>query len=162
MNIERRAVEFRQTDAGTLEGVVIAYGVPSEIAGKFTERFQPGSLTYDRPIVNVQHDRTQPLAREGRGLVLTDSAAELRAVLTLPDTQLGRDVRELVSGEVLRGFSLEMNVARDQWAGTDRTILEARMTGLGLVDDPAHTDSLIAEVRARIEAANRPTRRYWL
>lgn len=166
MNVERRAVEFRQTDAGTLEGTVITYGAPSDIAGLFTERFQPGSISYDRPIVNFQHDRAQPLAREGRGLILTNTATEMRAVVTLPDTTLGRDVRQLIDGEVLRGFSIEMQVLRDEFVGTARTIFEARMTGLGLVDDPAHDGSVIDEVRARIEAAiNRADSarlRYWL
>ena len=104
--LERRAFEFRASDdGGTVEGIVVPYGQPARIAD-FTERFLPGSLSFGDVIANRQHDRHRPLARtNGGGLTLTDSATELRARIELPDTQDGRDVRELVRLGVLRGLS---------------------------------------------------------
>ena len=151
--MERRAFEFRQTEAGTLEGIVIPYGVPSPIAGVFTEEFRAGSMRFgDGVLVNRQHDRSRPLARLGYGLALTDSADALRASLTLPDTVDGRDVRELVKAGVLRGFSAEFKAIAEDWPRPDqRIITEARLGALAVVDDPAHSGSIIEEVRARIE-----------
>ena len=137
--LERRAFEFRASDdGGTVEGTVVPYGQPARIAD-FTERFLPGSLSFGDVIANRQHDRHRPLARtNGGGLTLTDSATELRARIELPDTADGRDVRELVRLGVLRGLSAEFRTVRDQWEGSARTIHEAKLTGLAIVDVPAY------------------------
>ena len=156
MEFERRAFEFRQTEAGTLEGVVIPYGVPSPIAGVFTEEFRAGAMRYGAGVlVNRQHDRSRPLARLGYGLALVDGKDALRASLTLPDTVDGRDVRELVKAGVLRGFSAEFKAIAEDWPAPDqRIITAAELGGLAVVDDPAHSGSIIEEVRARIADAS--------
>ena len=149
-------MSFDQTEAGTLEGIVVPYGVPSQIEGVFSETFQPGSMRYgDGVLVNRQHDRSRPLARLGYGLALDNGANALRASLTLPDTVDGRDVRELVKAGVLRGFSAEFSAIAEDWPTPDtRIITEAELGALAVVDDPAHSGSIIEEVRARIEHAN--------
>ena len=151
--IERRAVEFRATAAGTIEGTLIPYGVASRIGGVFDEVFEPGSVRFAAPLVNVQHDRTRPLARLGHGLILTDSATALRAKIVLPDTTDGRDTRALIESGVLRGLSAEFCAVREDWPAPDRRVIhEAELRGLAVVDDPGHQSALIAEVRARLEA----------
>ena len=160
---EFRAFELRATSSGELEGRVVANGQPSLIGGVFNETFAAGSLRYSDLLVNVQHRRDRPLARLGTGLTLTDSPTELRATVVLPDTADGRDVRTLIDSNVLTGFSVEVQVREDDWPQSDQRIVRsADLVGLGIVDSPAHTSSLIAEVRARIEAAAKPHRRYWL
>ncbi len=149
--VERRAFEFRASeDGGTVEGVVIPYGQTAKIAGEFSERFMPGSVAYGDVIANRQHDRQRPLARTGGGLTLTDSATELRARIELPDTQDGRDVRELVRLGVLRGLSAEFRTVKDAWQGSERTIHEARLMGLAIVDVPAYAGAGI-EAREAVE-----------
>ena len=162
--IERRAFEFRASESGAVEGVLIPYGTASRIGGVFDEIFEPGSVRFDRPIVNVQHDRSRPLARLGHGLILTDSSESLRARIELPDTVDGRDVRTLIQTGVLSGLSAEFRAVREEWPAPDRRVIqEARLTGLAVVDDPGHETALIAEVRARLdELAKPPPRPIWL
>ncbi len=154
MNLERRAVAFRQTGPGVIEGVLIPYGVASRIGGVFSETFRSGGVTWPSGVLaNAQHDRGRPLARLGHGLALADGPAELRATLTLPDTMEGRDVRTLIESGVLTGFSAEFHATRDEWpTPTERIIHRAELRGLAVVDDPGHTGAVIEEVRVRIAA----------
>ena len=161
--IERRAVEFRATAAGVIEGILVPYGVASRIGGVFDEVFEPGSMRFDQPLVNVQHDRARPLARLGHGLTLMDTRTELRAKIVLPDTTEGRDTRALIEAGVLTGLSAEFRAVREDWPAPDRRVIhEAELRGLAVVDDPAHQSALIAEVRARMSSAPGPRRRIWL
>ena len=161
--LERRAVEFRATSAGVIEGTLVPYGVVSRIGGVFEEVFEPGSMRFDRVLANRQHDRARPLARLGHGLTLTDSRTELRARIELPDTTEGRDTRALIEAGVLRGLSAEFRSVREEWPAPDRRVIyEAELRGLAVVDDPAHQSALIAEVRARMASAPGPLRRYYL
>ena len=150
--IERRAVEFRATDAGVIEGVLIPYSTPSRIGGVFNEEFSPGSVrVLPGLLANRQHDRARPLARLGHGLDITDTGAEVRASMTLPDTSEARDVKALVQAGVLTGFSAEFRVIAEDWPAVDRRVIrEAELMGLAVVDNPAHESALIAEVRAKM------------
>ena len=152
--IERRAVEFRATAAGTIEGTLITYGVASRIGGVFDETFAPGSVrVLPGVLANRQHDRARPLARLGSGLSITDDGHEIRAAITLPDTSEARDVRALVDAGVLRGLSAEFFATDEDWPAPDqRMIKAAELRGLAIVDNPAHESSLISEVRARLDA----------
>ncbi len=144
---ERRSFELRAADDGTLAGVVIPYGQPTAIGG-FREEFAPGSIRFDDVILNRQHQRGVALARTGGGgLVLTDSPAELRATITMPDTQDARDVLTLVRSGVLRGLSAEFRAVREEWSGNLRRIREAVLLGIGVVDRPAYAGATVAEIR---------------
>ena len=47
MKLERRAVEFRADGNGTLTGVLIPYGIASDVSGPFSsETFRAGSIRY--------------------------------------------------------------------------------------------------------------------
>jgi len=149
--LERRAFEFRASDDGVLQGIVIPYNQAATI-GDFSEKFLPGSVQFSDVIANRQHDRSKPLARTGMagGLSLTDGPDALRARIELPDTQDGRDVRALVKRRVLRGLSAEFRVQRDMWEGRSRTIHAATLTGLAIVDKPGYGGATVAEVRAAV------------
>ena len=161
---ERRAVEFRATDAGVIEGVLVPYNIPSRIGGVFNEEFAAGSVrVMPGMLANRQHDRARPLARLGHGLSITDNGAEVRAALDLPDTSEARDVRALVAAGVLRGFSAEFRVIVEAWPAIDhRVIQKDELMGLAVVDDPAHESALIAEVRARVTAQGYMGPTIWL
>ena len=79
--------------------------------------------------------------------MLADSATELRATLTLPDTSDGRDVRELVRTGVFRGFSLEFRASTEDWSGDRRMISKATLQGFAVVDDPAYVGATVHEKR---------------
>lgn len=145
--MERRSFELRAADDGTLSGVVIPYDTPTGVAG-FREQFAAGSVRFGDVILNRQHQRGVALARTGGGgLVLADSAAALRATINMPDTQDARDVLTLVRSSVLRGLSAEFRAIREEWAGNLRTIREAVLFGVAIVDEPAYAGATLAEVR---------------
>ena len=163
------AFEFRAAEGsspGTLAGVAMPYGSVADLGGGLRERFDPGAFGPDVEgadvMANWQHAREAPLARTGGGgLTLTDGPAALRAVLVLPATAAGRDVAELASRRVLRGFSVEFRSAVDRFEGSVRVVQRAVLTGLGVVDRPAYGDAL-ASLRARALDAVAPRRRVWL
>ena len=145
--LERRSFEFRAGGDGAIEGTVIPYGQSARI-GDFTEKFLAGSINFSDVIANRQHQRSAPLARtNGGGLTLTDSASALRARIELPDTADGRDTRELVKRGILRGLSAEFRAIRDTWEASERTIQEAVLSGLAVVDSGAYAGATLTEVR---------------
>ena len=114
------------------------------------------------------HDRARAIAvhRKGGGLSFEDTADALRVRLELPDTTEGRDVRVLVSRGILSGLSAEFKALKDEWRGTERTILSAELRGVGVVDVPGHETALV-ELEARYKASERreaapARRRVWL
>lgn len=140
---ERRFVEFRIEDDGAITGPIIVYGDEARF-GDWRETFAPGSLRHSDVIVNIQHDRDRPIARTGAGLTLTDGPDAMRAHIVMPDTVYAREARELVQARLLRGFSIEFRAERDSWEGQKRTVHEAELRGLAIVDRPAYPDSVIA------------------
>lgn len=148
MQRERRYAELTAAGDNTLAGVVMLYGAEARIAGRFKERFDSGAFANigDADILlNVQHDRTRPLARTGGGgLVLTDSVMELRMQARLPETREAKDTLSLVRGKVLRGLSVEFLPTAEHDENGVRVIERALLTGLSVVDKPAYDSSTVA------------------
>ena len=142
---EKRFFEFRAFDDGSrIEGRVMRYGSAAKI-GTFSERFQPGAFGQPGDVIlNIMHERGKPVARTDAGLSLVDTAEELRAEVSLPDTPHGREARELVNARILRGFSVEFRAREEEWEASARTIVEADLLGIALVDRPAYPDAVIA------------------
>ena len=157
--MERRFVEIRADDAGRITGVVMPYNTPAKI-GRFEEVFLPGAFKPlgDNIRANLQHERSRPLARniENGGLELSDSEVDLRAALTLPDTMTGQEARELISRRVLTGFSVEFTAIKETWQGVQRTIREATLHGIGLVDSPAHESAKLDMEKRYKEVTGKP------
>ena len=128
---------------GTVEGVVVRYGDVSPAFNESIDAGAFGDLKSADVIVNHQHVREQPLARTGSGLTLTDSDADLRASIELPDTQLGRDVATLVRSGVLQGLSTEFYISEFAIRSGLTHVTAAKLTGLAVVDRPAYPDSRI-------------------
>jgi HK97 family phage prohead protease len=62
------------------------------------------------------HDAKQLLGRTSSGtLVLTEDDKGLRYSIKLPDTTLGRDVKEMIKRGDIRGASFYIDVAKDEW-----------------------------------------------
>ena len=144
-------LEIREgQDLGLVKGVAVRYGDTARIptpAGTFHERIYPsafGDLGNVDAILNVMHDRQRPVARTGGGgLALSNTQQALTLEAQLPDTQDGRDARVLLSRRILRGLSVEMLVKKDSVdpGSRLRTIHQADLVGIGLVDRPAYGDS---------------------
>ena len=145
MEPERRFTTFR-AEGNIVAGIAVPYSVPSTL-GRFTETISPGAFGKIGEIrANLMHNRSAPIAvnRAGGGLALEDRADALHARLELPEHGEGPAIRELVERGVLVGFSAEMAVKRDRWEGRSRTVEEAFLVGLALVDAPVHRTALAA------------------
>lgn len=142
---EFRYVELR-AEGEELSGTVVRYGEWNEIGGSrgFRELVKPRALQFDDVIVNLMHDRSKPVVRSGTShMELRDSDEALELRFSLPDTVYGREAKELVNNGLLRGLSVEMNVERDNWEGRNRTIEDAKLHGIGIVDRPAYSSSTL-------------------
>ncbi len=142
---ETRYAELR-ADGNSLIGVALRYGDVAVISGQ-PERFEPGAfgdVAALDVVLNRQHDRRAPLARTGGGgLILSDSSESLRMAAELPNTRDAADTLELVRTGVLRGLSVEFRAIREALEHGVRVIQEAVLTGLGVVDRPAYTESTV-------------------
>lgn len=123
-----------------VSGVVMPYGELAAQRG-YRLRVDRGAFAglMDDVVVNMQHDPSLLLGRTGKSgnVVLTDSPEALLLSMTYPDTQLGRDAKALVDLGVLRGFSAEMHIGKDEWHGGVRAVKQAKLSGVGLVAVPA-------------------------
>ena len=127
---------------GTVEGVAVRYG---DVAAGFKERIDAGAfgdVSSLDVVANLQHERTQPLARSGAGLTLTDSTEMLHASITLPDTGAGRDAKALLRAGVLRGLSIEFWPEGYRMEERIMVVERARLVGLAIVDTPAYPESV--------------------
>ena len=160
-NPEIRFFDFRfDRDARTVSGVAVRYGDRANIADLFTEEIRPGALDLADVVLTLQHARQMPLARtDGGGLRFSESGEVLSVEATLPQTQLADDALTLIETRVLRGFSLEMHVLEERWSDQNRhrSVLKAKIPRLSLVDTPAYPESLIQDIRSKVET---PPRRF--
>ena len=150
-DIETRFSEIRAEDGNRLTGTVLRWNDIGIIAGQ-AERFSHGAfgdVAALDVILNVQHERTRPIARSGGGLSLQDGPESLRMAAELPQTRDAADTLELVRSGVLRGLSVEFRAIRESFVDGVRVIHEALLTGLGVVDRPAYPASVV-EARAEI------------
>ena len=147
--------------ANTITGMAMRYGDVASVAGQFYEKVAAGAFGAPQDVVlNVQHDRSRPIARtNGGGLELTDTPAALRVAAKPIETRDGKDALLMVHHRVLRGFSVEFIARREDYVNDVRIIHEAELVGIGLVDRPAY-GAAVAEVAKRM--AMRGRKRRWL
>ena len=147
--IEYRFSELEVPEEGSriLQGVIMTYG---EVAnGDYgPERFASGALEFSDVVLNRQHQRVVPLARTGGGLELREVEGKLVMRADLPDTQDARDTVELVRKKVLRGLSVEFKSLQEHIENGVRVITKAALSGIGVVDTPAYSGSVV-EARRR-------------
>ena len=142
-----RDIEFRQSGDRTIEGTIIRYGDEAMIAQGISERVNAGAMSFDDVLMNIQHDRKQPVVRTGSGLEFIDTRQSLSMKAKLPDTHHADNAMRLIDAGILRGLSVEMKVGKDRYEarskGNLRIIEQAEMVGVALVDSPAYTESVI-------------------
>ena len=153
-NMERRLFEVRFVpgeggEDRTLSGIAVPYGVPTRLPwGR--EQFEAGAFgkVADLDVIlNLQHERTAPIARTGGGgLRLIDDEDALRVEATLPETRAADDALELVRRRVLRGLSIEFFATAESFENDLRRIQSAHLGGVSVVDSPQYSG---AEVERR-------------
>ena len=152
VDAQERWAEIRFDGAAmTVSGTAIRYGETAKLYENEFERFEPGAFGDVGGldvILDVQHDRSRPVARTGGGgLDIRDSAASLEFEAKLADTSAGRDARELVTSGVIRGASIRFVPKRwtDERTGAKmtRVVERAELLRISLVDKPAYRGSTL-------------------
>jgi len=142
MKIEHRYADLGEVEGRTLTGLALPFETEARI-GTMRERFARGSVqSSGEAILNRQHQRSIPLAREPETLVfeVTDSGLLMRAVL--PETREADDTLALVRARVLRGLSVEFVAHRERFLAGVRVIEAATVRGLAVVDSGAYQTGL--------------------
>lgn len=158
-----------------LSGTVIKYGDVARVKLKdgtvVNEKFAPGSLTRDKKLedmdilVNVQHQRSRGVARNGYGLTLIDSPTHMRAEITLGDDSDSKDVYAKFKSGVLKGLSPEFTPIRSIAENGVLVRHHANLDAIGIVDRPAYSESVLEARAAEWNEYNPPKaveRRLWL
>lgn len=138
--IELRADDSRQSP-GRLVGELMRYETP---ARSRKEIFSAGSLHWDDDgiILNLSHDRKQPLMR----IVPTVRENAVIVDAPLPDTQRGRDAAVMVRNGTLRGLSVEFQTQAEGQRDGLRDVKRARLVAAALCDSGDYGS---VEVRGR-------------
>ena len=144
--VQYRYCELRYDGERTLSGVALRYGDVADL-GYGRETFDPMAfrdLASADVILNIQHDRSRPIARtRGGGLELVDNATELSIRAVLPDTREATDALTNVRSKIFRGLSIEFVPERVRNDGNMNIIERARLTGIAVVDRPAYKKSKV-------------------
>ena len=141
--------EVRETEAGmSFSGYAAVFNSNSEPL-PFIERIAPGAFRgslKNRNDIKLlwNHDSGQPLGSTRAGnLRLTEDDRGLYVEADLPNTSLGRDVRELVSAGIVDSMSFGFTVAKggDEWSadGSTRTLTKVVLREVSIVSFPAYS-----------------------
>ena len=142
--MERRFLECR-AEGRNIIGAPMEYGDVAQLA-RGRETFAPGAFGDVSALdvrMNIQHDRKRLIARTGGGgLTLTDSPERLAITAEMPPIRDADDALTMVRQGILRGLSIEFDPIRESHQGDLRTIEQADLSAIGLVDIPAYKQSI--------------------
>ena len=132
-------------DGMTFEGYAAVFNSPSEPL-PFIETIKPGAFRKSlqgrhRMMLLWNHDSSQPLASTRNGsLRMVEDEIGLKVTATLPNTQLGRDISEMVRTGLIDAMSFGFRVKKDSWSadGAIRTLEEVAIFESSLVSFPAY------------------------
>ena len=142
--VQRRYYELRyDEDKRIVSGTAMRYGDVAELPWGEKERFEPGAFgDIGDVLLNVQHDRSMPLARTTGGtLTLSDMAGALTVEATLPDTTIANDAIANIRAGILRGLSVEFIPHTTGVEDDVIVVSKAELRGIGVVDRPAYPAS---------------------
>ena len=142
MKLERRYADLTDIEGRTLTGLALPFEVEARV-GTMRERFARGSVqSTGEAVLNRQHQRAVPLAREPETLVFDIRDDGLWMSATLPETREADDTLALVKARVLRGLSVEFVAKRQRFDGGVRVIEAATVYGLAVVDSGSYHTGL--------------------
>jgi HK97 family phage prohead protease len=142
--------EIRETADGMLfEGYASVFNSRSENLGGFTEFVAPGAFTRSLKSRNDvkllwNHDAGQVLgSTRAKTMSLVEDKRGLKVSATLPNTNLGRDVAELIRTKIIDSMSFGFNVIKDSWntEGNERTLHSVRLFEVSIVAFPAYSQT---------------------
>ena len=136
----RFSEDLTRESPGRLTGTVLTY---LESAHDRPEVFERGALWWDDDVMlNVQHDRMQPIMRFTP--YLDGDAVKVDAML--PNRTIGRDVASAVKDGTLRGLSVEIerSSVQSQMVNGVRRITRAKLVAAGVVDSGSYSGSVVS------------------
>lgn len=155
------AVEVRaaQGERAVISGHAAVFNQISDDLGGFREMIQPGAfektLKEDDPRALWNHNRDHLLGRASTGtLRLWEDEAGLAFEIDPPNTQIGRDLVELIKRGDVDAMSFGFITISDRWSngleGTLRTLVEVRLFDVSPVTFPAYPQTS-AELQMRAQ-----------
>lgn len=115
-------VELRTLEDGTevLTGYAIVFNQESEDLGGFVETIEQSAtdgVDFSDTVSTFNHDANQVLGRVPKTMSYDVDERGVKVVITPPETQTGRDVKELVRRGDVKGMSFTFRVAKngDKW-----------------------------------------------
>ncbi len=167
--MERRASNGLKPDGRKLTGYAARFNSETDL-GEFVEVIRPGAFTRTLAAASAgniraiyEHDGKSLLGRLGAGtLRLTEDSEGLAFELDLPDTNLGRDLAELVKRGDVAGCSFGFLPVRDTWAEGVKPVRELRDVDLfeiTITANPAY-DATSVQVRSKLPRSVRLARLY--
>jgi HK97 family phage prohead protease len=134
-------------------GYAAVFNQETDIGGYFIEIISAGAFARSLREADVhalwQHNYNRVLGRLSAGtLALREDSKGLFVEIDLPDTNDGRDVRELIRRGDISGMSFGFEVTRQEWDETGeipkRTINEVILHEVSIVANPAYDGTSIA------------------
>lgn len=134
-----------------VEGYAIPYGQRTRLPDGRFEIWEPRSaIASGSGLLNLEHSRTVPLAREPDTLAYEQRDQGLFFRAEMPDTQAGRDALELVRKRVLTGASVEFRANRQRRASDGTRVIQLGfVNGLALTARPIYSGSTV-EARGEV------------
>lgn len=150
--IRRASMERAQSEGLKVRGYAAVYDSPTVYAGQ-RERIAPGafeaSLEKDIRLL-FDHDTGSLLARSSAGtLRLKDDKHGLLIEADLPETNLGRDVAELLRRGDLDGMSFAGHIVDDETEDGVWVLRQIDLIEVSIVTFPAYKETEVALARAR-------------
>jgi hypothetical protein len=151
-------LELRVNGKNGLRGHAALFNVDSHPIqpGNFIETIRAGAFArtlkegWDVALL-YNHEVSQILARKKNNkLQLEEDRLGLAFSATLPDTQLGRDIAELVRRGDLSGMSFQFTARKDEWSadGSRRELIDVDLFEVSIATFPAYPGPAV-EVDAR-------------
>lgn len=144
----------KKQDDNVIEGYAAVFNKDSEDFGGWNERISPGAfrgVLQDDAVALFNHSMNLVLGRNGVNVTITEDDNGLLTRIKVPDTSLGRDIKELVRSGIISKMSFAFTVAEERYVkgkdgANDMRIIDKmqRLYDVSPVTYPAYPDTSIA------------------
>jgi HK97 family phage prohead protease len=148
------ALEVRTVaDRHVLEGICVPYGAVTTKAGPVPEQFAAGAfaeLVASRaPVKLTDYNHSRTRISVGRSASFEERAAGLWGRFQINRTPEGESAFQNLSEGVYGGLSIGFLPVREEQRGGVRTITQARLHHVSLVEEPAYDDAVLLSLRGQ-------------
>ncbi|WP_337478189.1 HK97 family phage prohead protease [Mycobacteroides abscessus] len=153
--IKFRSAELTPGTGRTIFGIAVPYGQVTEIdefGSQFLERFEYGAFAksiaergHKVKLLTSHNSRTLAL---GKAVDLREQQDGLHASFEVAETRDGDEALALVRSGTVDSFSVGFSVVRERWDGEVRTVTEAILREVSLVNFPAYQGAVVGGVRS--------------